>query len=240
MNRPDRRNALDVPLRIALGDVIEAALADPKVRAIVLTGAAHTFCSGGDVSAMGRAAEPEARARVQTVQRITKALVGCDIPVIAAVEGAAVGAGLSLALACDRVVAATDAKFAGSFTGVGLAADAGILWSLPRRVGPAAARQILMFGQRLNSVEALDIGLIDVVVDPQAVFDTALADAYRIAAGPPLALASLKRSFAYPAGDLESALNAEVDIQVKLIDSDDYVEGIAAFKEKRKPVFTGK
>lgn len=237
LNRPHRRNALDIPMRTRLAEVAEGSVADPAVRAIVLTGAGHTFCSGGDVSTMERAPAQAARARIEVVQRIARAFAGGPIPVIAAVEGAAFGAGLSLALACDRVVVGADATFSGSFTGVGLAADAGILWSLPRRVGSARARQMLMFGERLDAAEALRIGLVDKVVEPEQVFDAALADAKRIAAGPPRALELLKRSFAYPAPDLDSALRAETEIQVELIGSDDYAEGIAAFREKRQPVF---
>ncbi|HEY7176039.1 MAG TPA: enoyl-CoA hydratase-related protein, partial [Micromonosporaceae bacterium] len=160
-------------------------------------------------------------------------------PVVAAVDGAAFAAGLGLALACDRVVASTAAKFSASFTGVGLAADLGISWSLPRRVGAARAQQLLTLGGVLDADEALRVGLVDVVVEPQRVLSTAMVEARRFAEGPPRSLGLLKGHFADPPCDLASALDREVAIQTELMDTDDYTEGIAAFTEKRRPVFTG-
>ncbi|HTI74140.1 MAG TPA: enoyl-CoA hydratase/isomerase family protein, partial [Mycobacterium sp.] len=134
LNRPELRNAIDIPLRVELAQAISAADADGSVRAIVLTGAGSAFCSGGDIATMRRMSQDEAMKRAELAQRVIKAIWGTPKPVIAAVEGAAFGAGAALAAACDRVVAARDARFATTFTNVGLAGDMGVFASLPRRV----------------------------------------------------------------------------------------------------------
>jgi enoyl-CoA hydratase/carnithine racemase len=131
LNRPDVRNAIDIPLRVELAQAITAADDDASVRAIVLTGAGRVFCSGGDIATMRRMPEDEAMERAELAMRVIKAIWGTAKPVIAAVEGAAFGAGVALAAACDRVVAARDARFATTFTNVGLAGDMGIFASLP-------------------------------------------------------------------------------------------------------------
>jgi 2-(1,2-epoxy-1,2-dihydrophenyl)acetyl-CoA isomerase len=239
LDRPERRNALDLEIRPVLAGILEAADADESVRAIVVTGSGGAFCSGGDVSIMERMPPERVRPRLEAAQRIVRAIAGGRTPVIAAVEGVAFAAGLGLALACDRIVAAADARFSAAFTGVGLAADLGVTWSLPHRVGTARARQMMMLGGLIGADEALAIDLVDSVVPSGAALDAALADARRFVAGPPRALASLERAFTDPAGDLDTALNREIEMQAALADTDDYAEGIAAFHEKRKPRFAG-
>jgi 2-(1,2-epoxy-1,2-dihydrophenyl)acetyl-CoA isomerase len=198
LNRPDKLNAIDMPLRLALADAIEAADRDPSVRAIVLTGAGKAFCSGGDIATMERMAPQEALERVQLVQRIIRAIWSTEKPVIAAVEGVAYGAGAALAAACDRVVAARDARFATTFTAVGLAGDMGAYVSL----------------------------------------DAALQDASRLAAGPAQALGAIKSLLAVAPGlSPFNVLDREAAHQAALFGSDDFAEGIAAFREKRRAVF---
>jgi len=240
LNRPQRRNAIDLPLRHALADRLEEATADSSVRVIVLTGAGAGFCAGGDISTMRRMGEAESRPRTEAAQRVVRAIWQGGKPVIAAVEGAAFGAGVSLALACDRVVAAADAVFSTAFTGVGLAGDMGIFASLPARVGVAKARELMLLPTRLTGAEAATIGLVDAVVDSGAALTSALADAERMALAPPLAVAALKKMFARWPNDPMSVLDQEVDNQVKLFDSEDFAEGVSAFHEKRTPVFRGK
>ena len=156
LNEPARRNPLSVPLRRALRDALEAAHADDACRALVLTGAGQHFSSGGDISSMPQAgaggatgrldARADARDRLHLVADVISLLVEGPLPVVAAVEGAAVGAGTSLAVACDYVVSARGAKYGSIFGRIGLVADSGLSWTLPRRVGPGAARRMMMRG----------------------------------------------------------------------------------------------
>lgn len=237
LNRPQVKNAIDLPLRHALADAIEAADADPTVRAVVLTGADGAFCSGGDISTMKRAPRHETTDRAQAAQRVVRAIWHTPKPVVAAVEGPAYGAGTALALACDRVVAAADATFATTFTGVGLAGDMGIFASLPARVGAPRARQMLMLGTKVRGAEAGSIGLVDRVVDPGTALAAALEDAARLAAGPPLALGVIKQMLSGEPRHPLAVLDLEVRNQTMLWDSDDFAEGVSAFAEKRRPFF---
>lgn len=210
------------------------------VRVIVLTGAAGTFSSGGDVSMMQRQSAERSRARVQAAQRVVRAIWGGPKPVLAAVEGFAVGAGAALAMACDRVVAAADATFALGFTGVGLAGDMGLFASLPARAGIGVARQLMLLPRRLSSQEAQQLGLTDRLVESGQALTAAIEDAAVIATGPPLALAGIKGMLAaWPRAPLQ-VLEDEVDLQASLMDTDDFAEGIAAFSERRRPAFRGR
>ena len=144
LNRPEKRNAIDIELRIALAEAIESADADPAIRVVIVTGAGRVFCSGGDISTMQRMPAERALDRVHLAQRVIRAIWSTPKPVLAAVEGSAHGAGTALAAACDRVVAARDATFATTFTNIGLAGDMGTFVSLPARIGAARTRQMLM------------------------------------------------------------------------------------------------
>lgn len=237
LNRPEVKNAIDLPLRHALADALEAADADRAVRVVVLTGSDGAFCSGGDISTMKRAPRHETTARAQAAQRVVRAIWHTPKPVLAAVEGPAYGAGTALALACDRVVAAADATFATTFTGVGLAGDMGIFASLPARVGAPRARQMVMLGTKVSGEEAGSIGLVDRVVDPGTALAAALEDAARLAAGPPLALGVIKQMLSGEPRHPLAVLDLEVRNQTMLWDSDDFAEGVSAFAEKRRPVF---
>jgi len=239
LNRPASRNAIDLEMRVVLADAIEGAMEDDAVRVIVLTGAGGTFCSGGDVSTMRRQAPDAIRVRTQGVQRVIRAIWDGPKPVLAAVEGFAVGAGVALALACDRVVAAADSTFAVSFAGVGIAGDMGIFASLPARAGIGVARQLMLMPRRLTGQEAQVLGLADAVSEPGRALDRALENAAVIAQGPPLALAGIKTMMARWPADPRDVLEREVDLQAKLMDTDDFEEGVAAFHERRHPVFRG-
>jgi 2-(1,2-epoxy-1,2-dihydrophenyl)acetyl-CoA isomerase len=238
LNRPRKRNAIDIELRIALAEAIESADRDPAIRAIILTGAGPVFCSGGDISTMSRMPAERALERINLAQRVIRAIWNTPKPVLAAVEGSAYGAGTALAAACDRVVAARDATFATTFTNIGLAGDMGASVSLPARVGAARARQMLMLPTPISAAKALEMGLVDAVAEPGQALESARRDARRLAAGPSRAYGVIKALLADPgtANPFE-LLEREAGCQSELFDTDDFAEGIAAFRDKRRPVF---
>lgn len=238
LNRPQMRNAIDIPLRIELAEALEAADKDGAVRAIVLTGAGSAFCSGGDISTMRRMGLAEATDRAQLAQRVIRAIWTTPKPVLAAVEGAAYGAGAALAAACDRVVAARTARFATTFLNVGLAGDMGAYASLPARMGVARARQMFLMAQPVTAEEGLPLGLVDATAEPGEALTVALADAHRLAGLAAGALATVKELLATaPTQHRLEVLDLEIEHQARLFDTDDFAEGIAAFHEKRKPEF---
>jgi 2-(1,2-epoxy-1,2-dihydrophenyl)acetyl-CoA isomerase len=238
LNRPEKRNAIDIELRIALAEAIESADRDPDIRVIIVTGAGPAFCSGGDISTMERMPPERAMDRLRLAQRVIRAIWNTPKPVLAAVEGSAYGAGTALAAACDRVIAARDATFATTFTNVGLSGDMGIFVSLPARVGPARARQMLLLPEPIPAPEALAMGLVDAVVEAGHTLESARRDGRRLAAGPPHAYGVIKALLANP-GTINpfELLEREAACQSELFDTDDCAEGLAAFREKRQPIF---
>jgi 2-(1,2-epoxy-1,2-dihydrophenyl)acetyl-CoA isomerase len=238
INRPEKRNAIDIELRIALAEAIKSADSDPAIRVIIVTGAGPVFSSGGDISTMQRVPAEKALDRVHLAQRVIRAIWATPKSVLAAVEGSAYGAGTALAAACDRVVAARDATFATTFTNIGLAGDMGTFVSIPARIGAARTRQMLMFPAPISAPEALELGLIDAVVDPGRALESARRDAQRLAAGPQRAYGVIKALLANPGTiDPLQLLEREAVCQSELFDTDDFAEGVAAFKEKRRPNF---
>jgi 2-(1,2-epoxy-1,2-dihydrophenyl)acetyl-CoA isomerase len=238
LNRPEVRNAIDVPLRIELAEALEAADAAANVRVIVLTGAGGAFCSGGDIATMRRMPEDEALQRIQLAQRVIRAIWKTPKPVVAAVEGSAIGAGAALAAACDRVVAARDARFAATFLNVGLAGDMGAYASLPERIGVARTRQLLLMAQPISAADAHSWGLVDALADPGLALKQALGDARTLSERPAEALGAVKRLLAVaPRNAPLDVLDLEAAQQARLFASDDFAEGVAAFHDKRRPRF---
>lgn len=240
LNDPERRNPLSPALRDALLDTLETALDDHAVRAVILAGAGGSFCAGGDIASMHALDRESGRARIERSQALIRAIVTARKPVIAAVEGVAAGAGLSLAAACDVVVAASDARFMAAFGQIGLMPDLGALWSVPARTGLGAARRLLMLGDAVDGAEAVEIGLADRLAPPGETLTVATAEARRLADAPPLALAAMKRVLAAHPQPLEAVLHAEAGHQAGLFASDDLREGLAAFRDRRAPRFRGR
>ncbi|MBM3104101.1 enoyl-CoA hydratase/isomerase family protein [Pseudomonas sp. P66] len=235
-NNPERRNALSVALRGELLLALQAAEHDSRVRSVVISGSAQVFSAGGDLSDMHVHDLSAGRARMQNNAALVLQMVRMGKPLIAAIEGWAVGAGLSVALACDSLVCGATARFAAGFGKVGLLADLGQLYTLPARIGQGRARQILLFGQVVEAQEALRIGLVDQLCEPGAALDTALALASTLEQQAPLPLAMSKTLLAEGLGLL---LDREAELQSQLFLSADHAEGKAAFLGKRAPVFRG-
>jgi enoyl-CoA hydratase/carnithine racemase len=246
LNRPDRLNALGGTLRDDLHDAITRASASPEVRVIVITGAGKGFCAGGDVKAMNEAKEGKReRPLMEKVapgrDRTVLAMRDAPQPIIAAINGAAAGAGMNLALACDIRIASTAAKFSQAFVKRGLHPDWGGTYFLPRTIGMARAAELIFTGDVIDAQEALRLGVVSRVVEPEMLMPTVLELARRIAAGPPIAIRLAKRSLEKNVhADLRGALETETFAQNICFETEDATEGVRAFVEKRAPVFRGR
>jgi enoyl-CoA hydratase/carnithine racemase len=248
LDRPAARNPVSDP------DVVEALVAavdrvntDPQVRAVVLTGAGPAFSSGGNVKDMaahrapfdGPSAVLRERYR-QGIQRIPRALYACDVPLVAAVNGPAIGAGCDLACMCDVRLAATTATFAESFVRLGLVPGDGGAWLLQRLVGPARAAEMTLTGDAIDAVTALEWGLVSRVVEPEDLLDAAHGLAARIAANPPQSVRLAKKLLREAAHQsLDSVLELSAAYQAIAQRTADHDEALAALLEKRQATFTG-
>jgi len=245
MNRPDRLNALNNELASALNDTLGRIAGDDTVRVVVITGAGRAFCAGGDLGALGKGRqtgathelEPLLRAGMQMVLKMRT----MPQPVIAAVNGAAAGAGMNIALAADIRIATEEATFGQNFAKVGLFPDYGGTYFLPQLVGPAKAAELFYTGDMIDAKTALTLGLVNEVV-PAAQLEAAVKTlAQKIAQGPSLPIRAVKKAlFASEEKELARALDNEVREQIRCYLSDDGNEGIRAFFEKRPPKFQGK
>ena len=244
MYRPDRLNALDIELSTALIAALRRAAVDHSIRSIVLTGAGRAFCSGGDLTLLRdvrqRHAGHELEGLVRSGLEIILAIADLPKPILAAVNGPAAGAGMNLALACDICIASDQAAFGQNFARVGLYPDFGGTVLLPRLVGPARAAELFYTGEMIPAAEALRIGAINHVVPHDHLHAEAAALAARLAAGPPLAARAVRRVlFGGTRAALERALEAEIHQQIECFESEDFLEGLNAFFEKRPPRFRG-
>ncbi len=244
LNRPDSLNAWNQPFGRELRQVIEADAADESVRAVLITGAGRGFSSGADLKAGFDQADdgmPDVRKElVELYHPIIAGVRRLEKPVVAAVNGPAVGIGASLALACDLVLAAESAYFGLAFVNIGLMPDGGSTLFVPAAVGKARAFQMAMLGERVDSARALEWGLVNFVHPDATMLDEAVALAEKLAAGPTRSYAGSKRALnrmLYP--DLDGQLDLEAELQHALARTKDFQEGVLAFVEKREAEFQG-
>ncbi len=252
LNRPESLNALTPDQRERVIGLLSEASADPAVRAVVLTGTGRGFCAGADLRGAGadlraaggatgeRIAGDVARTLRTGAQRLIAAVLDCEKPVIAAVNGTAAGLGAHLAFACDLVLAAESARFIEVFVRRGLVPDAGGAYLLPRLVGPQRAKELMFFGDALTAADAERLGLVNRVVPDEDLAKTARAWADRLATGPTRALALTKQLVnASLDTDRGTAFAAEAAAQEINMTTSDAREGVRSFVERRSPAFRG-
>ena len=243
LNRPAKRNAINARMFFELEAAFDRLTADASVRAFVLTGAGGHFCSGVDVSALDEmpASAGAMRERMAGIHRLLSKVFSCPKPGIAAVEGYAAGGGANLALACDLVVMADDARFTELFVRRGLVMDMSGSFTLPRSVGLHRAKELALLGDTIDAARAYEIGIANRVVPAAEVTAAAKEIAGRLAAGPPVALALMKRALNESfSRTFDQALEQEGADQGVVFGGSDAQEAIRAFFEKREPRFTGK
>ncbi len=246
LNRPEAMNAITREVYAQLEASFRNAHSDPEVRCVVLTGEGRAFCSGDDVKQimLGEAREATVTRLRDVRPRPTPAAVAvleCDKPVIAAVNGAAVGWGMDLALFCDIRIASEKAKFGELFIKRGLVADLGGLWRLPRVVGPSKAAELLFTGDLIEAAEAERIGLVSRVVPADELMPTAMALAGKIAANPPIAMRYMKEGLRKSVNAGMEEMGAYIGSSLAyLFTTEDHREGALSFVERREPVFKGR
>ena len=245
LNRPQARNALTQEMKGALAELVPRLGADPDVGCLLLTGAGPAFCAGGDTKKMARDGAPpspeERKRQLRREHAVPLALHTLEKPTLAALPGAVAGAGLGLALACDLRIASESAFVTTAYVRLGLSGDYGSAWFLTKLVGPAVARELFFTGDRVDAAECLRLGLVNRVVPAADLEKESLDLARRIAAGPPVALRYMKdnlnRALVH---DLASCLDVEAERMVQGAGTEDYLEAVRAFQEKRPPVFRGR
>ena len=245
LNRPQRLNALDGTLIEALSAAIERAGTDPECRAVLITGAGRGFCAGADLAnrafAPSRARPDLGEALEKGLNPIIRGIRNLPKPVVCAVNGPAAGAGANIALACDIVLAAKSAQFLQAFARIGLIPDAGGTFVLPRLVGDARARALMMLAEPIGAEQAEAAGMIYRAVDDEDLMGEARTIAERLAAAATQALGLIKRALAAsPANSLDAQLDLERDLQREAGRGNEYEEGVRAFLDKRPANFHGK
>jgi 2-(1,2-epoxy-1,2-dihydrophenyl)acetyl-CoA isomerase len=241
LNRPDRLNAFSPEMILGLTEAMRDAQKNPDVKVIVLSGAGRSFSAGGDVKTMGQANAVAVYDHIGKLNECILAMKETEKPIIAAVHGFAAGAGFNLALACDLIVAANDSKFALSFSQVGLVSDGGGSYFVPRLVGPHLAKQFLFTAEPILAERLYQLGVINYLVPMDKLHEETQKLASKLANGPTRTYGMIKKLVDHSlTASLEEILEQERITQTMLVTTEDHQEGIAAFKEKRKPNFTGK
>lgn len=245
LNRPEKLNAFNGAMHAALYAALDAVARDEAVRAVLLTGAGRAFCAGQDLGDRDPATTddtPDLGAVLdRTYNPLIRRLRSLEKPVVCAVNGVAAGAGASLALACDIVLAARSARFIQAFCKIGLVPDSGATWTLAHLIGEARAKGLALTGMPLAAETAAEWGLIWGVVADGLLQDEAFILATELAAGPTVGLGLTKQAIQAAGGNtLDAQLDLERDLQREAGRSADYAEGVSAFLEKRAPAFTGR
>ena len=246
LNRPEKLNALSEAMIAAGIEHLRRSAEDPEVGAVLVTGAGRAFCAGGDVSAMGSAAREaltfEQRVdRQRAGQELSRLLAEIPKVTIAAVNGAAVGAGLGIALSCDLVFASDRARFGTAFAKVGFGGDYGTTWQLTRRVGPAKAKELFFLADLVSAEEAAGLGLVNRVFPHDTFLDEVRKIAARIAHGPLVSYRYMKENVNLSlTADFRTVLDREAVTHLRCGQTADHREGVAAFLEKREPRFQGR
>ena len=244
LNRPESMNSLSVALKEALLDAVRDVGADPAVRAVVLTATGRGFCVGQDLREHMALIEANDPTPLRTVEEhynpLVLALAEMPKPVVAAVNGMAAGAGAGLTFACDFRIAANTAGFLLAFANVGLALDSGVSWTLPRLVGMARATALALLAEPITAEAALEMGLVNALVEPDRLMPAALELAGRLAGGPTAAYAAIKKSLTYAStATLSDALAMENVLQTQMGHTVDHRAATHAFVQKQKPTFVG-
>lgn len=240
LNRPETKNAITQDMRRQLWEAFEGIALDNEVRAVILTGAGGNFCSGMDVGNMGQGGINGSLDRMHTLHRISRAIYHLKKPTIAAVPGVCVGVGWAYALCCDIVLASERAKFAQIFRNIGLSPDGGSVWLLRQQVGAMRAKEIAYSGRMVRADEAVQLGLALEKTAEDGLMDRAMELATSLAGGPTVALGLAKRQFDLAAdSSFDQFLDMEYTMQPIASRTEDHHEGLAAFREKRPPVFKG-
>lgn len=243
LDDPTCMNALSPAVKAGLDAAVPKLLSDGSVRVIVLTGTGNAFCAGGDIRAMQDPAArkaPAVRNRMRAVHTWARALLDADKPVVAAVNGAAVGGGLALALLADIVIASETAYFLSAYSKLGVLPDLGVLQTLPWAIGSLRAKEMIMLNRRYSATEAVQIGLANKCVPPERLMEEALAAAHEMANGPTamLNMSKVMMKRAYEAS-VEEFFERESMAQTVAFGSSEFEEGVEAFLAKRKPNFNG-
>jgi 2-(1,2-epoxy-1,2-dihydrophenyl)acetyl-CoA isomerase len=247
LNRPAALNAMDVPMAERLIEVLQEIERDSSLRAVILTGAGRAFLAGGDINTMVGLSQESPAVRQRAFEGIVRAFNPIALllrrlpqPVIARVNGAAAGFGLTLVMACDLAIASQDANFSLAYARIGTTPDGGASWFLPRAVGAKRAAELALFGDRIDASEALALGLVNHVVPAQELEQAVDAMAQRLTEGPTIAHTGIKRLLnASETNALESQLEAETSSFARCAATSDFAEAVQAFMTKRQPEFKG-